>query len=444
MSLHLIIEFSKGIKMAVAITATPQAQQGEKTYRFAFSVVTSLFFMFGLITCLNDILIPHLKTLFNLDYARASLVQLCFFGAFFLVSIPAGRLVQKIGYKGGAIAGLIATAVGCFIFYPAASLKSYNLFLFGLFVLASGVTLIQVAVNPYIAILGPAKTSSVRLNLAQAFNSLGTTLAPLIGAALILSVPVKTATELSQLSSTDLEVYRDFQASSVQMPYIVLALVLLILAAIMAFSKLPKFDLSDADADLKLSKSDTIWKSRRLLWGAFAIFCYVGAEVAIGSFLINYIGLESLWGMPEAQAGKYVALYWGGAMIGRFVASVVLKKIGPTHVLGFNAFTAAILVLISMMTSGDVAVWTIVAVGLFNSVMFPTIFTLAIEGLGKNTPKGSAVLCMAIVGGAVVPVLQGILADNLGLQPSFIMPILCYAFILFYSVKLAKTSLATA
>lgn len=411
------------------------------TYRFAFGLVTSLFFIFGLITCLNDILIPHLKTLFNLDYARASLVQFCFFGAFFLVSVPAGRLVQRIGYQGGAAVGLIATALGCCLFYPAASLKSYELFLFGLFVLASGVTLIQVAVNPYIAVLGPPETSSVRLNLAQAFNSLGTTLAPLLGAAFILSTPVKSVEELGQLSSSDLLIYQDLQASSVQTPYLVLALILFVLAAIVALSKLPKFDFSnDEQANLPEGEFDRIWSSPRLVWGTAAIFFYVGAEVAIGSYLINYLGLETLWAMPEAGASRFVALYWGGAMVGRFIASVVLKKVGSAQVLGFSAMAATLLVLISVMTSGNIAAWTIVAVGLFNSVMFPTIFTLAIEGLGKNTPKGSAILCMAIVGGAVIPVLQGMLADRYGLQLSFGLPILCYLFIVFYSQKLVLRS----
>lgn len=411
-------------------TASSADSASTPDYRFAFGLVTSLFFMFGFITCLNDILVPHLKTLFDLDYARASLVQFCFFGAFFLVSLPAGRLVNRLGYQGGAVAGLILTGLGCLLFYPAATFQSYPLFLFGLFVLASGVTVIQVAVNPYIAILGPPATSSVRLNLAQAFNSLGTTLAPVLGAAFILAIAVKSPVELAALAPVEIEAYRAAQAASVQLPYVALALILFVLAAAVGFGRLPKFAVSGASSSL-LGMEGAL-KSPRLLWGAVAIFCYVGAEVAIGSYLINFLGLKEIWAMPEAMAGSFVAMYWGSAMIGRFVGSAVLKKVAPTKVLTVNAALAAVLVIVAMIASGSVAAWAIIAVGLFNSIMFPTIFTLAIEGLGEKTPQGSAVLCMAIVGGAIIPVLQGVIADRTGLHTSFLLPILCYIFIASY------------
>ncbi len=397
--------------------------------RLAFSLVTTLFFMFGFITCLNDILVPHLKTLFDLTYAQASLVQFCFFGAYFLVSLPAGSVVSKLGYKGAAIAGILITGIGCLLFYPAAEVRSYALFLFGLFVLASGVTIIQVAVNPYIAMLGPQETSSVRLTLAQAFNSLGTTIAPMLGAWLILEGSVKTAAELQSMGADDLLAYRVAQASSVQLPYLGLALALFILAGITGLLKLPRIKTEDTTSMFSLGG---VLSNRRLMLGALAIFSYVGAEVAIGSYLINFLGLNEVWAMPAATAGSYVALYWGGAMIGRFVGSAVMKKLAPTSVLSFNAGVAAVLVIIAMVMTGGVSAWAILAVGLFNSIMFPTIFTLAIDGLGEKTPQGSAVLCMAIVGGAIIPLLQGLIADRTGLHVSMVLPVVCYAYIAFY------------
>ncbi len=409
----------------------------ERTETFAFSLVTTLFFMFGFITCLNDILVPHLKTLFDLDYARASLVQFCFFGAFFLISLPAGRVLNRFGYQGGAVIGLITTGLGCCLFYPAAAAQSYPLFLFGLFVLASGVTMIQVAVNPYVALLGPAKSASVRLNLAQAFNSLGTTLAPLLGSIFILAVAVKKPEELATLSADALAAYRSNQAQSVQMPYLALALVLFLLALTIGFAKLPKFKVAEQSSSL--FDFNGVLKSRRLVLGAIAIFAYVGAEVAVGSYMINFLGLKEIWSLPEATAGRFVSLYWAGAMIGRFIGSAALKKIPAPKVLMFNALVAAVLVVVSISTVGSLAAWTLIAVGLFNSIMFPTVFSLAIEGLGEKTPQGSSLLCMAIVGGALIPVAQGFLADSIGLHTSLILPVVCYAFVFTYG-RLAWTT----
>jgi FHS family L-fucose permease-like MFS transporter len=292
------------------------------------------------------------------------------------------------------------------------------------------VTIIQVAVNPYISILGPAKTASVRLNLAQAFNSLGTTLAPLAGAALILSVAVKSANDLAQMSAADVAVYRATQASSVQLPYLLLAGVLAVLAAIMGFSRLPQ--LKGTEASASLSGLDSALKSRRLVLGTIAIFCYVGAEVAIGSYLINFLGLSDVWAAPEAVAGTFVAFYWGGAMVGRFIGAAIMKTVRPSYVIIFNAGAAAVLVTVAVLSSGSIAGWALIAVGLMNSIMFPTIFTLAIEGLGDKTPQGSAVLCMAIVGGAIIPLMQGLLADRIGLHTSLLLPVVCYIAIAAY------------
>lgn len=395
-------------------TTTPDTQEN---YTFAFSMVTLLFFMFGFITCLNDILVPHLKGMFTLSYTEAALIQFCFFAAYFIVSLPAGKIVTRFGYKQGTMIGLGLTACGCLLFYPAAGVASYPLFLFGLFVLASGITIIQVAVNPYISVLGPRKTASARLNLSQAFNSLGTTLAPLIGTALILS------------GATD-------GASAVQGPYLGLAGALVVLTVVLGPMHLPAVTPEAAiHATHASGAKKSAWDYRHLVLGAVGIFCYVGAEVAIGSYLVNFLGLAEVMGMPEAQAGKYVAYYWGGAMVGRFIGAAVLRMFKPGSVLAVNSLIALVLVIAGMSASGATAMWALLAVGLFNSIMFPTIFTLAIDGLGEHTAQGSGILCMAIVGGAVVPLIQGVLADGLGLQHSFFLPILCYLFIAFYGVK---------
>jgi FHS family L-fucose permease-like MFS transporter len=386
-------------------------------HHLAFSVVTSLFFIFGFITCLNDILVPHLKSLFKLSYMQAALVQFCFFSAYFFASLPSGKIVTRLGYKRGTVLGLLVAAVGCLLFYPAAGYQSYPLFLTGLFVLASGITLIQVAVNPYVAILGPSETASARLNLAQAFNSLGTTLAPLFGSLLILSASMNSEKQ-------------------VQGPYLTLALALVGLAVFMALFRLPVIEgTTPQNSKDGAQPLPSMRAYRHLILGAVGIFCYVGAEVAIGSYLVNFLGLSEVGGLPAAQAAKFISLYWGGAMVGRFIGAFVMRKIKPGQVLAFSAVCAALLVLVAMLTHGHLAMGAILAVGFFNSIMFPTIFTLAIDGLGENTAKGSGILCMAIVGGAVIPLFQGTLADQLGLHHSFVLPVLCYLFIIYYGMK---------
>jgi FHS family L-fucose permease-like MFS transporter len=402
-------------------------------YSMAFAVVTSLFFIFGFITCLNDILVPHLKSLFKLNYTQAALVQFCFFSAYFFASIPSGKLVTRMDYKKGTVLGLLITALGCLMFYPAAGQQSYTLFLTGLFVLASGITLIQVAVNPYIAVLGPSETASSRLNLAQAFNSLGTTIAPMFGSYLILSATMKSDAEIQAMDGAAQAAYKASQASTVQGPYIGLALALVGLALLVALFKLPVI----AGTTKQKSSKDlpSIWSYRHLVLGAVGIFCYVGAEVAIGSYLVNFMGLAEVGGLEQSQAAKFVSLYWGGAMVGRFIGAFVMRKVRPGKVLAFNALCAAALVLVAMAFGGSIAMYAILAVGLFNSIMFPTIFTLAIDGLGENTAQGSGILCMAIVGGAIIPLFQGTLADRLGLHHSFVLPVLCYLFIVFYGTK---------
>ncbi|MGE5410134.1 MAG: L-fucose:H+ symporter permease [Clostridiales bacterium] len=420
--------------------------QTEANYTPALVVLTSLFFLWGFLTCLNDIIIPHLKAVFSLNYTQAMLIQFCFFGAYFIVSLPSGILIEKIGYKKGIITGLVTAGLGCLFFYPAAGFRSYPMFLLALFILAAGITLLQVAANPYVAILGKPETASSRLNLTQAFNSLGTTIAPYFGSLLILAVAVKSAEEIAKLSPEALSAYQATEASAVQVPYLGLAAALFLIAGVFAVFKLPVIEASSASAsgDNGASSPDNVrgsaWNYRHLVLGAIGIFVYVGAEVSIGSFLVNYLGQPFIAGLPEAQAGKFVSFYWGGAMIGRFIGSAVQRKIKPGTVLAFNAFAATVLVIITMMTSGQIAMWSILAVGLFNSIMFPTIFTLAIDGLGKHTGQGSGILCMAIVGGALIPLLQGVFADSIGIHHAFILPVLCYLFIAYYGTKGYKYS----
>ncbi len=413
-------------------------RDNQKNYLPELTVLTSLFFMWGFLTCLNDILIPHLQNVFELNYFESMLVQFTFFLAYFLISLPSGKLVEKVGYKKGIVIGLITAGIGTLIFYPAAGLRSYPVFLLAFFILASGITLLQVAANPYVTILGKPETASSRLNLTQAFNSLGTTVAPYFGSLLILSTAVKTAEELAKMTPAEVEAYKAAEAAAVQYPYLGLAAVLFIIAGIFAVIKLPQIEASTVQSGEGNGNYDEIhdsaWSYKHLLLGAIGIFVYVGAEVAIGSFLVKYfVSLDS--SMLEMEAGKMVSFYWGGAMVGRFIGSAVQRKIKPGTVLGFNAIMASLLVLTSMFTFGKVAMWSMLLVGLFNSIMFPTIFSLAIRGLGKHTGHASGILCMAIVGGAVIPVIQGLIADSIGIHHAFILPVLCYLFIAYYGFK---------
>lgn len=435
--------------MASTATINNRTTESGQNYNFALTVLTSLFFMWGFITCLNDILIPHLKAIFTLNYTQVMLIQFSFFTAYAIISIPAGMMVEKIGYKNGIVIGLITAGIGCLLFYPAAGYQSYIMFLGALFVLATGITLLQVAANPYVAILGKPETASSRLNLSQAINSFGHTIAPYFGSLIILAVAVKTAEELKSLSTSELNAYRLAEASAVQVPYLGLAAVLFVIAAIFAIIKLPKIEASEISASGDDGKNyhdmhASAWGYKHLVYGAVAIFLYVGAEVSIGSFLVNYFGQPFIAGLKDSDAGKFVSFYWGGAMVGRFIGSVVQRKINPAKVLVFNSFFAASLVIISMLTFGHVAMWAILAVGLFNSIMFPTIFTLAIDGLGKHTGQASGILCTAIVGGAILPVVQGFFADNIGIHHAFFVPVLCYIFIAYYGLKGHKPTYITA
>lgn len=399
-------------------------EQSNKNYLFPLTAMTTLFFLWGFITVLNDVLIPRLKGVFDLTYFEAMLVQFCFFGAYFIVSIPAGILVKQLGYKKGILTGLIVASIGCMLFYPAVVVHEYWLFLGALFVLAAGVTVLQVSANPYVAALGPEKTASSRLNLAQALNALGTTVGPYVGGILFFG----TAGTLAASAAS---------AESVKVPYLMLAAALLLIAIIFAFIKLPEIEAHKEENNAAV-ESRSLTQAPHLTMGVLAIFCYVGGEVAIGSFLVNYFGEAHIAGLEEHAAAALISYYWGGAMVGRFIGSALLQKIAPSKAIAFNAFSVIALLLITIFTQGDVALYSVLAIGLFNSIMFPTIFSVAIEKLGSLTSKGSGWLCLAIVGGALVPLLQGFIADTVNIQQSFFVPMVCYVFIAWYGLNVVR------
>ena len=399
------------------------SESGSASYGRALAVVTTLFFMWGFLTALNDTLIPHLKQIFDLNYTKSQLINLAFFGSYFIFAQPAAKLIEAVGYKRTMIVGLAVMAFGVFLFLPAASVPSYTFFLAAQIILAAGVTALQVAANPYVTVLGPARTASSRLNLTQAFNSLGTTIAPYFGSVLILS----GAAGLATLS-------RQQQAASVKAPYAGIGIALVILAIAIALVHLPRIQTTQefrptGNAENPLG---SIWEHHHVWLGAIAIFVYVGAEVSIGSFAVNYMGSHDLGSIPAATASKLVALYWGGAMVGRFVGSALLQRVRTGPLVGYFAIIAGLLVSTSMLTNGNFAVVTILMVGLFNSIMFPSIFTLGTAHMGPLTGKASGLLIQAIVGGAIIPVAQGAIADKIGIHHCFILPLICYMFIIYY------------
>ena len=402
----------------------------------AMAMVTTLFFMWGFLTCLNDILIPHLRNIFDLNYTQAMLVQFVFFSAYFVFALPAGKIIEWIGYKRTMVIGLLTAAAGAALFVPAASVPSFPFFLTAYVILAAGITVLQVSANPYVSILGRPETASSRLNLTQAFNSLGTTIAPKFGSWFILSSAPLAIAAIRKLSTSDLQAYRLHEASSVKSPYIGIALALVALAIAIGFFKLPTITIeADTSADAHKSHTARLLKHRHLVLGVVAIFVYVGAEVAIGSFLVNYLSQPDIGNMTLQRAANYLIWYWGGTMAGRFIGSWVLQKARPGRLLGFTALAAFLLLGISMATFGNVAMWSILAVGLFNSVMFPIIFTLGIAGLGPLTGEGSGLLIMAIIGAGIIPELQGMIADKIGIHHAFILPLICYLFIAYYGFR---------
>jgi MFS transporter, FHS family, L-fucose permease len=414
------------------------ANAPRSTNTSAMAMVTTLFFMWGFLTSLNDILIPHLKSIFSLNYAQAMLVQFAFFSSYAIFALPAGRIIEWIGYQRTMVVGLFTMGLGAVLFIPAASAPSFPLFLSALIVLAAGITVLQVAANPYVSILGPAETASSRLNLTQAFNSLGTTIAPWFGGWLILK-EATAVIDIKTLSGAQLHAYRIQQASTVKMPYLAIALALAALGLAIALYHFPRIDTTREFRRPKAGEpEETIWRYPHVILGAIAIFVYVGAEVSIGSFLVNYFNQPEIGNLSVQAAANLVPFYWGGAMIGRFMGSAILQKARPGYVLGLCAIVATILVLISMATFGHFAMWSILLVGLFNSIMFPTIFTLGIAELGPLTGKASGLLVAAIVGGALIPLAEGALADRIGIHHAFILPVLCYIYITYYGFRGSK------
>lgn len=406
-------------------TASPTkaATAGEtQKYPAALAMVTVLFFFWGFVTVLNDILVPHLKSVFDLTYTKVMLIQFAFFAAYFIFSIPSAKVIDAIGYKKTMVVGLLTMGLGAFLFVPAASALSYPLFLCALMVLAAGITALQVAANPYVAVLGPPETASSRLNLTQAFNSLGTTIGPWVGGLLILGT-----------AGAGVTVSKMQQASSVKVPYMIIGTALIVFAVLIGMFKLPTIPSVERHKDGR--DDGSMWKYKHLILGCVAIFTYVGAEVAIGSFLINYFNQPEIGNLPEVEGAKLVAYYWGGAMVGRFIGSAILQKVKTGTVLGIAAFCSCTLVLASMLTTGHIAMWSIILVGFFNSIMFPSIFTLGIAKLGPRTGDGSGLLIMAIVGGAIIPVVQGAIADRFGVHHAFVLPVLCYLYIAYYALR---------
>jgi MFS transporter, FHS family, L-fucose permease len=427
------ISNAAGAQSIAAVSAIPD-------YSRPLAVVTTLFFMWGFLTSLNDILVPHLKSIFELSYARVMLVQFAFFSAYFLFSVPWSKVVNRIGYQSAMVLGLLTMAVGAFLFLPAASAASYPLFLTALIVLAAGITGLQVAANPYVVVLGKPETASSRLDLTQAFNSLGTTIAPKLGGLLILSAAPLAVEQIQQLTPQALHLYRVEQAASVKMPYTVIGIALVLLAVLIGTFRLPKIQTAAYRPGEKVN--DSIWRHPNLLFGAIGIFTYVGAEVSIGSFLVNYFGLPEIAGLSAKTAAGFVSFYWGGAMIGRFLGAGLLRRFKPGYLLAVCAIFAAGLVTASMLLGGHTAMWTILAVGFFNSIMFPTIFSLGVAELGPLTGNASGLLNMAIVGGAILPLIQGSIADHVGIHHAFFLPVICYLYILFYGLSGSKPNSA--
>ena len=493
-----------------AAGAKTGAGEPAKSYAGALGIVTTLFFAWGFLTCLNDILIPHFKGLFGLNYRQSMMVQLFFFGAYAVFSVPSAKLVDWIGYQRSMVVGLLTMGLGAFLFVPAASVPSYALFLVAVTVLAAGITCLQVAANPYVTVLGKPETASSRLNLTQAFNSLGTFLAPFFGGLLILTLAPKTIDEIRALTPQALQAYRLQEAATVKAPYVGLGIALALLAIVIGSFKLPKIEHAQRKAGEKVN--DSIWRHPNLVFGAIAIFVYVGAEVSIGSFLVNYFHEPNIAGLAEKTAASFVAFYWGGAMLGRFIGSNFLAEakakymwmvaglavalivlsypIGNSLPAGYQpgvpnltwlgwlvfagrplfvlvaiaaaviaviatlkggkatahtglllavcALATSVLVAISMLSMGHAAMWSIILVGFFNSIMFPSIFTLGVAELGPLTGDGSGVMIMAIVGGAIIPLLQGWIADRIGIHHAFFLPVICYLYILFFALSGSK------
>ncbi len=405
-------------------------------YGPALTLLASLFFMWGFITVINNTLLPHLRSVFDLNYTQTTLIESVWFIAYFVASIPSAKLIEKIGYQKSLVIGLLVMAAGALGMMLAASLPSYGVTLVMLFVIASGITLLQVAANPYVAVVGKPETASSRLNLVQAMNSAGTMLAPLFGAYLILGRS-KGGTSASGTVLTQAERMAD--AQSVILPYGLVAVVLVILAVVIARFPLPAM----GNATQRLAPEEraklSLWKHRNLVFGIPAIFIYLIAEIGVANLFVNFVSQPDIANLTNEQAGNYLTFLWGGMMVGRFVGSAIMQKIDAGLVLAVFSLGAFVVMLVTVFTTGPAAMWALILVGLFHSIMFPTIFTLGIKGLGPLTEEGSGLLIMAIAGGALV-VVQGWMADAYGLQTSFLLTAACELYVLFYALWGSKTT----
>ena len=409
---------------------TVGAATDPSVYRPALTLLATLFFMWGFITVINNTLLPHLRSVFDLNYTQTTLIESVWFIAYFVASIPSAKLIERIGYQKSLVVGLLIMAAGALGMVLAASLPSYGVTLVMLFVIASGITLLQVAANPYVAVVGPPATASSRLNLVQALNSAGTMLAPLFGAYLILGRSVGgTVKEGTVLTPAQ----RLADAHSVVLPYVLVAVVLAILAVVIARFPLPAMGSATSRVAKEERKHHSLWRHRNLVFGVPAIFIYLIAEIGVANLFVNFVSQPTIANLTHEQAGRYLTFLWGGMMVGRFVGSAIMQKIRAETVLAAFSIGAFVVMMITVFAHGPVAMWSLILVGLFHSIMFPTIFTLGIKGLGPLTEEGSGLLIMAIAGGALV-IVQGKLADAYGLQWSFLLTAVCELYVLFYAL----------
>lgn len=411
-------------------SATEGGTVAATNYRSALTLLASLFFMWGFITVINNTLLPHLRSVFDLDYTQTTLIESVWFIAYFFASIPSAKLIERVGYQKSLVIGLLIMAAGALGMTIAASIPSYGVTLVMLFVIASGITLLQVAANPYVAVVGPPETASSRLNLVQALNSAGTMLAPMFGAYLILGRSVGGTSEAGRVLT---EAERLADAQSVILPYIIVAVVLAVLAVIIARFPLPAMGAATSRVAKEDRKNHSLWQHRNLVFGVPAIFIYLIAEIGVANLFVNFVSQPDIANLTHEQAGRYLTFLWGGMMVGRFIGSAIMQKIDAETVLAAFSIGAFIVMLVTVATTGPVAMWSLILVGFFHSIMFPTIFTLGIRGLGPLTEEGSGLLIMAIAGGALV-VVQGWLADRYGLQASFLLTAACELYVLFYAL----------
>ncbi|WP_082463768.1 sugar MFS transporter [Sphingomonas sp. Leaf17] len=420
-----------GTDTPVSIRAASPAGAG---YGPSLVLLATLFFMWGFITVINNTLLPHLRSVFDLDYTQTTLIESVWFIAYFVASIPSAKLIERIGYQRSLVTGLLVMAAGALGMVLAASIPSYGVTLAMLFVIASGITLLQVAANPYVAVIGPAETASARLNLVQALNSAGTMLAPLFGAYLILG---RSVGGTAQAGTVLTPAQRIADAQSVILPYLLVAGALVILAVVIGRFPLPALGAATTRVTKADRRNHSLWKHRNLVFGIPAIFIYLIAEIGVANLFVNFVSQPDIANLTHEQAGRYLALLWGGMMIGRFAGSAIMQRVRAETVLAAFSIGAFVVMLVTVFTTGPVAMWALILVGLFHSIMFPTIFTLGIKGLGPLTEEGSGLLIMAIAGGALV-VVQGKLADSYGLQWSFLLTAACELYILFYALWGAK------